>query len=169
LKYQAPLPRPSRADGTALPALLAAVLAAMVALQFVLPQEESRSAVPHRSVVRRTVTGGPSLSIADPILLRDALFAPARGRGKSAGAGPLDGAVFVGVVRGRGFARAVLQEADGGAASVSLGGKYHGWKLVSLDDANAVFIRDGIRHSAPIARGAIASAPSFQPRLPYEQ
>ncbi len=169
LKFQAPLPRPSRADGTALPALLAAVLLGMAPLQFALPDEEVRSEGAGRAVVPRATATSVGLALADPVIFRDALFAPARGRGKSAGSGPLDGAAFVGVVRGRGFARAVIQGAGGDASSVPLGGSYRGWRLVSLTDSSAVFIRDGIRHSAAITRGVIATAPSFQPRLPYEQ
>lgn len=171
LKYQAPLPRPSRADGTALPALLAALLAVMVVLQFALPPAEDPIFVPGRAAAPKLTAEGLSLSLADPVILRSALFAPGRARGSSAagGIGPLDGARFVGVVRGRGFARAVLQGADGEATSVSMGGDYRGWRLVSLGNDNAVFIRDGIRHRAAIASGAIEPASSFQPRFSNEQ
>jgi hypothetical protein len=171
LKYQAPLPQPSRADGTALPALLSALLAVMVLLQFALPPAEDPIFVPGRAATPQLTAEGLSLSLADPVILRSALFAPGRARGQTsaAGTGPLDGARFVGVVRGRGFARAVLQTAEGEAASVSVGTSYHGWRLISLRNDNAVFIRDGIRHTAIIGRGANAPASSFQSRFSNEQ
>jgi hypothetical protein len=173
LKYQAPLPRPSRAEGTALPALLTVVLVAMLVLQFILPDEDALVDPPRRTIMPRPSSDGVSIAIADPVLFSASLFAPSRGRGKMAdkvaGKGPLDGATFVGVVRGQGFARAVLQEPGGGSASVALGSRYRGWRLVSLTNATAIFSRNGIRHIASINGRTIAEDPRFAQRPSNEQ
>ena len=78
------------------------------------------------------------------------------------GIGSMVGAVFAGVVKGRGFARAVLQEASGEAVSVPVNGSFHGWRLIALNNENATFVRDGIRYVAPIGRGVIAADTDFQ-------
>jgi hypothetical protein len=156
LKFQAPLSRPSRADRTLLPAVLSALLALMVALQFALPAANPLLSEAGRLVQPRLAAQVAGIAVADPVILQRALFAPGRGGGKAAGVGPLDGAAFVGIVRGRGFARAVLQRPDGQAASIPVGGGYRGWRLVALGQERAVFIRDGVRYAAPIARGVIA-------------
>jgi hypothetical protein len=169
LKFPAPLPRPNRADRTLLPALLAVLLLFMVVLQFAFPAQNESVIAPTRLVLPKLEALEPSLALADPIILRNALFAPGRGGGKSTGTGPLDGAAFVGIVRGRGFARAVLQPGEGQAVSVPVGGAYRGWKLVSLNGSDALFMRDGIRHTATIVRGAIENSPNLQPQLANEQ
>ncbi len=169
LRFPAPLPRPNRADRTLLPALLAVLLLFMIALQFVFPAQTESVIAPARLVLPKQDAIGPSLALADPVILRNALFAPGRGGGKSTGTGPLDGAAFVGVVRGSGFARAVLQPGEGQAVSVPVGGVYRGWKLVSLNGSNALFSRDGIRHTATIARGVIENSLNLQPQLASEQ
>ena len=157
LKFPALLPRPNRADRSVLPALLTALLALMVGLQFFLPEEAEPQFLPGRAVV--PIVGGQAspLFLADPAIVNNALFAPGRGRGKTAAIGPLDGATFVGVVRGKGFARAVLQQPDGQAVSVPVGGSYRGWRLISLVNANATFMRDNVRHRVAVARGAIVT------------
>ena len=157
LKFQAPLPLPNRADGSVLPAILAVVLAALVVAQFMIADVAEQSLVPGRVVVPNTGEQGVSVSVADPAIIRNALFAPARGAGISAGTGPLDGAIFAGVVKGRGFARAVLQQANGEAVSIPVNGSFHGWKLAALNNENATFVRDGIRYIAPIGRGVISA------------
>ena len=162
LKFQAPLPLPNRADGSVLPAILAVVLAALVAAQFMIGDVAEQPLVPGRTIVPKIGEQGVTVSVADPVIIRNALFAPARGAGISAGTGPLDGAVFAGVIKGRGFARAVLQEASGEAVSVPVNGSFHGWRLIALNNENATFVRDGIRYVAPIGRGVIAADTDFQ-------
>jgi hypothetical protein len=169
LKFPAPLPLPNRADGSVLPAILAVVLAVLILAQFMIVDVAEQPAVAGRNIVAKTAEQRVSISVADPVILRNALFAPARGAGGSVGAGPLDGAVFAGVVRGRGFARAVLQQASGDAVSVPVNGSYHGWKLVALNNENATFVRDGIRYVAQIGRGVISANTDFQSERDIEE
>jgi hypothetical protein len=147
------------------------VLLSLVALQFMLPAQDDQIAfVPGRSHLPSSSEDGASLSIADPAILQNAMFAPARAAGgTSASSAALDGARLVGVVRANNFARAVMQSPDGETNSVTVGGLYRGWRLASLSGDSAVFIRDGIRHNATIARGAIETVSSFQPRPLNEQ
>lgn len=163
LKFPAPLPLPSRADRSIFPALLAALLVLMIVIQFALRDEPEQLLVPGRVVVPRANAVAASAFVADPVITGNPLFAPGRGRGEQAGTGPLDGAVFVGIVRGRGFANAVLQQPDGQAVTVPVGRTYRGWRLVSLVNANATFVRDNAKYRATIARGAIVAERVNQP------
>jgi hypothetical protein len=132
-----------------MPALLCGVLVLMIALQFALPVGDELPAEVRRVVPLRSAQGQTSLVVPDPIILRSALFSPGRGGGAGgtnvAATGPLDGAAPVGMVRGRGFARAVLQQSDGSAVSIPVGGRYRGWTLVKLSASDAVFTREGER------------------------
>jgi hypothetical protein len=174
LKLPALPPRPSRADQTLLPALLAAVLVLMVALQFAMPVDKEMPAAVRRVVPARLAQTPLSLVVPDPVILRSALFSPsraARGGGANvAASGPLDGAIVVGMVRGRGFARAVVQERDGNAVSVPVGGRYRGWRLVALTSGNAVFSQDGKRVVMSFTTGQVLpSNEGFQPRRTNEE
>lgn len=140
--------------------MLAALLAVMIALQFLLVEEEALPVLPGRTVVPQASAQTAGITIADPVIQRAALFAPTRGEGGTAGSGPLDGAAFVGVVTVRGSARAVLQTIDGDAVSVPVRGSFRGWRLVRLTQDSAAFVRDGVRHVAPIARGIIIDNPA---------
>ena len=170
MKFQVRFPRPSRDNGTLLPALLAGVLVLMVALQFALPAEvelplQIGQAAPARLAVREV-----SRVVPDPIIARSALFAPGRGGGGNvASAGPLDGAVAVGMVRGRGFARALLQQSDGSAVSVPVGGGYRGWRLAGLNKDYAIFTRDGERIAMPFTNGNVEPGRAFPNQQANEQ
>lgn len=174
MKLPALPPRPNRDNGTILPALLAALLVLMIALQFALPAEldlpsEGKGVVPLKlspTAVNRV--------IPDPLILRDALFSPGRsavaGAKVAGGSGPLDGAVVVGMVRARGVARAIVQQADGSAVSVSVGGRYRGWRLLSITAGNAVFSRDGERLSLAFTTGQLLPSDNgFQPARTNEE
>lgn len=174
MKLPALPPRPSRADQTLLPALLAAVLVLMVALQFALPVEDELPAAMRRVVPARLAQTGVNRVVPDPVILRSALFSPSRAAGGGganvAASGPLDGAIVVGMVRGRGFARAVVQEPGGGAVSVPVGGRYRGWRLVALGASNAVFSRDGKREVMSFTTGQVLpNNNDFQPRRTNEE
>ena len=71
------IPRPERADGTVLAALLAVLLALMLAAQLVLPQD--RPAVPDvpPATLRSGPVSVPAIS-ADPVLARRSIFQPTR-------------------------------------------------------------------------------------------
>jgi hypothetical protein len=155
-----------------MPALLCGVLVLMLALQFALPVDEELPAEVRRVVPARLAQSEVSRVVPDPIILRSALFSPGRGGGGAnvAAAGPLDGAVVVGMVRGRGFARAVLQQSDGSPVSVPVGGSYRGWRLVALTPGNAVFSKEGERVAMAFTSGQILPNDNgFQPRRTNEE
>jgi hypothetical protein len=155
-----------------MPALLCGVLVLMLALQFALPVDEELPAEVRRVVPARMAQSEVNRVVPDPIILRSALFSPGRGGSGAnvAAAGPLDGAVVVGMVRGRGFARAVLQQSDGSPVSVPVGGSYRGWRLVALKPGNAVFSKEGERLAMAFTSGQILPNSSrFQPRRTNEE
>ena len=162
LKFQAPLPLPNRADRSILPAILVVVLGALVAAQFMFVEPVDQPITPGRFVVPAVGQQDVSQSSADPIILGRAIFAPGRGAGVSASTEPLYGARFAGITKVRGFARAVLQAADGGAVSIPLGGRYRGWKLTRLNENYATFVKDGTRFDAPMSRGLANTDTDFQ-------
>jgi hypothetical protein len=148
------------------------VLVLMFALQFALPVGDELPAEVRRVVPARLAQSEVGRVVPDPIILRSALFSPARGGGGGnvAAVGPLDGAVVVGMVRGRGFARAVLQETNGTAVSVPLGGNYRGWRLAALSGGNAVFTKEGERVALAFTSGQILPNDNgFQPRRTNEE
>ncbi len=164
MKFQARFPRPSRDSGTLLPALLSGVLALMVALQFALPAEVELPLQIGQAVPARIATSEVARVVSNPVIMRNALFTPSRGGsggGNVATAGPLDGAVVVGTVRGRGFARALLQQSDGSSIAVPLGGGYRGWRLAGLNRDAAIFTRDGERIAMPFTTGIVEANRSF--------
>jgi hypothetical protein len=156
-----------------MPALLCGVLVLMLALQFALPGDSELPPEVRRVVPARLAQTQVGLVVPDPVILSSALFSPSRGGGSgsvAAAVGPLDGAVVVGMVRGRGFARAVLQESDGGAVSVPVGGRYRGWRLMALSQGNAVFSKEGERIALAFTSGAnVPNQGGFQPRRTNEE
>ena len=172
MKFQARFPRPSRDSRTLLPALLSAVLALMVALQFALPAEVELPPRIGQTVPARITASEVARVVSNPVILRNALFTPGRGGGgigNVATAGPLDGAVVVGTVRGRGFARALLQQSDGSSVAVPLGGGYRGWRLAGLNRDSAIFTRDGERVAMPFTNGSVGPNPVFPKQQANEE
>lgn len=171
MKFLATLPFPNRADATLLPTWLAALLVLMAALQFALPSGVEFSQGPARVVAQRLPERIVARHVPDGVIISRALFTPARGGGvKQAGAGPLDGATPVGGVRGKGFARAIIQQASGAVVSLNIGQSYHGWRLTGLTRGSAIFIRDGKRLAIPFsAGGAVQSDSYYQPRQVEER
>jgi len=159
LKLPALPPLPSRDDRTLLPALLAALLVLMMAIQFALPVAEELPSDARRVVPSGSVEAVVGRVVADPVIVRNALFSPSRGSAASAAAGvgngPLGGATVVGMVRVGKVARAIIQQADGMAVSVAVGGVYRGWTLVALSTTRARFLRDGERLAMDFTNGAI--------------
>ncbi|MEK6638398.1 MAG: hypothetical protein AABY88_09980 [Pseudomonadota bacterium] len=156
-----------------MPALLCGVLVLMLALQFALPTGDELPIEVRRVAPARLAQREVDRVAADPVILRNALFSPGRGGGGGgnvAATGPLDGAAVVGMVRGRGFARAILQQSDGSAVSISVGGNYHGWRLIGLSQGNAIFNKEGERIAMAFTGGRILpNENGFQPRRTNEE
>ena len=165
MKYQVRLPRPSRAEATLLPAVLGGSLALMAALQFALPVEDELPVSTAATVRRLVAPLETSRAVADPVILANALFSPAR-IGKQSDAksdtGPMDGARVVGSVQTRGFARALLQTSDGSAVTVAVGGRYRGWRLIGLNPTNAIFRRGGVTLPMPFGAGAVVQNNNYE-------
>ena len=169
MKLLALPPLPSRDNRTLLPALLAAVLVLMIALQFALPVDDELASDARRVVPSDGVDAAIGRVVPDPVILRSALFSPSRSSAANGaatvGKGPLGGAAVVGAVRVAGRARAVIQQSDGTAISVAVGGRYQGWTLISLSSTAALFLRDGERLMMAFTNGAILpNTNGFQPR-----
>lgn len=166
------IPRPERAEGTVLAALLAVLLALMLVAQFVLPQD--RPAAP--DVPPAGLRGGPvaiAAVSADPVLARRSIFQPVRigsGAAASAAQGPLDGATPAGIVRVRGAARLVLQTPDGSSVTLRPGQSWQGWRLIAIGSDEVRFARGS--ETVTLGLGAPSdpysypgySAPAYDPR-----
>lgn len=168
------IPRPERAEGTVLAALLAVLLALMLVAQGVLPQDRPTPPdVPPVGLRDGPVTI-PAVS-ADPVLARRSIFTPAQsGAGGAGGAaaatGPLDGAVPAGIVRVRGAPRLVLQTPDGSNVTLRPGQSWRGWRLIGIGTDEARFARGG--ETITLGLGAATdpysypgyAAPAYDPR-----
>ncbi len=153
LKSPVSIPRPASADGTWLPAVLAALLGLLALARLVLP---SPVELPDAGVIRPLRL--PPLVVApvtaDPEIVSRPLFAPGR---RDAGVGgvadkgaALEGARAVGFIRVRGAARAFLQAPDGSVAAVSPGSLYKGWRIVGVDRREVIALRGAETVRLPI-------------------
>lgn len=161
---------PSRADGTLLPALLAAVLAVAALLQFALTDGV---ALPPTGPVG---VGAPVSPVADPVprgipgaVLARPLFAPSATSGGGGGgaadaapADPLGGAQIAGSI-GVGRTRVAIVTLPGGRLRrVGIGGVIAGWRLVALTDEGAVLARGRERLRRGFASGDLPAAQTTQ-------
>jgi hypothetical protein len=170
------IPRPERAEGTVLAALLAVLLALMLMAQFVLPAERpDPPAVPPAGLGAAPVS--LSAATADPALSRRSIFRPTRLAASSApGApiGPLDGASPVGVVKVRGAARLILQTPGGTAVTLRPGQSWQGWRLVAIGTDSVRFARGSesvtLDIGAAVSNSYSGTYPSYDPRAdrPYQ-
>jgi hypothetical protein len=163
------IPRPERAEGTVLAALLVALLSVMLIVQFMLPQE--RPAVP--GVPPAALRAGPAqigAVSADPVLARRSIFQATRLAGASAAGapvGPLDGAIPAGIVRVRGAARLVLQTPDGKSVTLRPGQSWQGWRLLSIGRDDVRFRRGGENVTLGLGANDSFSYPEYAP-IPYD-
>ena len=164
-----PIPRPERADGTVLAALLATLLALLMVAQFLLPSD--RPAAPEvPPAALQTVSVAIAAISPDPALARRSIFQPTRLAGGSAeGAGvpggPLDGAAPAGIVRVRGAARLVLQTPSGGSVTLRPGQSWQGWRLLAIGTEEVRFARGS--ETVTLGLGAATdsySYPGYDPR-----
>lgn len=168
LKLRFPLPRPTRANRSVLPACCAAVLAAAIGVQLALT-----GAV---ELPQRGWSGGgarwtmPEIGAVpvDPTLRAVPIFAPDRTSVTGAAAGaPLGGAVVAGSVSVRGQVHAILQKGDGSIVRLPLGGRFAGMRLIGLSGDGATFLAGGKPLRVPF--GATAVAPANQAEIEEEQ
>jgi len=163
LRYRFPLSSPRRADGTVLPAVLAALLALAFAAQLVWAGDEADlPPVLAVSAARANFAAPAVMPVAVPaVVFERPLFAPrqsltATATATAAAPPALGGAVVAGTATIRGRTFAVVRRADGTVANVALGGRVGGWRLVALGQDGAVFVRSGER--LQVAYGAQAAA-----------
>jgi len=167
---------PSRAEQTLLPASLCTALVALLIFQLFTPPGEALSAALLTGTVVQPVA--PPLNpqpidyrVADPLILTDALFDPARagGLGDNAVAGPIGGALPVGIIRNQGIARVVMQQADGKPLSLRIGQAYRGWRLAGIGEDQIAFYRDGRTLRLPISGSPQDAAGSERNQLADER
>jgi hypothetical protein len=165
------IPRPERAEGTVLAALLALLLALMLAAQFVLPAERPEApAVPPAATSPAPAT--IAAASADPALSRRPIFRATRLAGAGADrsgvpAGPLDGASPVGVIKVRGAARLILQTPDGKSVTLRPGQSWQGWRLVAIGADDVRFVRGGERVTLAVG-AAESNYPGYLPPGAYD-
>lgn len=161
-----PIPRPERAEGTVLAALLAALLALMVVTQLLLPPEPpALPDVPPAAL--RGGTAGIAAVTVDPVLSERSIFLPvsrgAAGGGDAAATGPLEGATPAGIVRVRGAARVVLQTPGGGSVTLRPGQAWRGWRLVAIGRDEVRFARGTETVTLGLGADTRSSYPGFAP------
>lgn len=161
LKLPASIPLPRRADRTLLPAVLTALLAAMLLGQLLMP---SAVVLPDAQIgrpMRLAPLAVPRIAV-DPEILARPLFAPNRrddGEAVVSKASPLEGARAVGVIIARGAARVFLQDPDGTVSRIGIGGVYRGWRLVRITP-NPTFMRGNESVVLPVAASVPPVAPA---------
>lgn len=164
LRFRPALPaRPSRADGTLLPAMLAGVLLLVLLTQFVLtdtvPLPEGGPVGAGALMPRLSdpaARGVPAAVLSRPI------FAPsdtvADGSEGEASGDPLGGAAVVGSI-GIGRARVAMVTEAGRIRRVGIGGSIAGWRLAAITPDGVVLTRGGERLERPFAAGTLPDAP----------
>ena len=153
----------ARASNILLPAVLAALLALLAAFQLFVGGDNPFPASFGRVIMPRIQSRAPPKVTIDPVLARASIFTPVRSKalgGVSASLGPLGDAVPVGVTRGRGFVRVVLQCADGRVLTVPVGGAYRGWRVAAVAGDGVRFIGTGGSVLIPLAARALSAAQS---------
>jgi hypothetical protein len=135
--------RPNRTERTLLPAGLAAVLLALLLLQFSLPDAFTLPDVAMGRLSPVPVRRIDPVAAASVITER-ALFSPGRsleGGATDSATAPLGGANAIGYAINRGSARLFLQDGNGKLHTLAIGGVYRDWQLVRLTPESALFAR----------------------------
>ncbi|WP_419827473.1 hypothetical protein [Sphingomonas sp.] len=158
MKYRLPFPRPRRDDGTLPPALAAAVLAAMLLLQLVVPRAVT---LPEPGVVRPFALEPARLTALAPdaAILARPLFAARVAAGPAVVEGPVGGARAIGVVVRGGARNGFVQAPDGTVVSLAPGASYRGWRLVGVRATVLLFRRGGETATLPVTAGASPTQP----------
>ena len=167
--------RPRRNEGTILPAALAALLMAALALQFAFVRADTSELEPG-AVARAGRTTGPppevALAAVQPVIEARPIFAPNRsGAGSggdgaaSAAADPLAGATVAGAWSVGHRAYLVLRLPNGLSRTLSAGQSASGWHLAAITATGARFVQAGKSILVPFGASApAAAAPSADPK-----
>lgn len=165
MRFQFPLSFPNRADRTVLPAALASALALAFGLQLIwtssepdLPPVMAVGAARSNAAIPRIAPTAPSSAI-----LERPLFAPRQSAVVANGAPPpmFGGAMVAGTVSIRGRTFAVVRRPNGAVSNLSVGGSLGGWRLVSLSQQAAVFVKGAERRE--VAYGSQPTQASEEP------
>lgn len=163
MKFRFPLSLPNRADGTLLPGILVALLAAALGVQLWAANAEPDLPPVLAVGATRLVTAIPTIAPvkAARVIFDRPLFAPRQAMTAATGFGQplvLGGASVAGMVSVRGRSYAVIRRANGEVSNLAIGGLVNGWRLVSLRADGAAFVKDSVRQD--IAYGAAAIRPT---------
>jgi len=159
------IPRPERAEGTVLAALLAALLVVMLIAQGLLPPDRPVVADLPPVILRAGDVAAAPVT-ADSVLARRSIFQPTRLAGADGGAGPaapLDGAIPAGVIRVRGAARLVLQTPEGNSITLRTGQSWRGWRLVRIGSDEVRFARGSETVTLGLGADNSYSYPGYAP------
>ena len=169
MKSRYVLPRPNRADGTAVPAACAGVLVMLAGLQFALI---GNAPLPEASVI------GGGVRVDMPQIAGQALpeglagtsiFSPERTQAatSAATAAPLGGYSIAGTVRVGRRTLAVVQAPTGAILRQPVGAMIAGWRVRALGPDGALLQRGSERMT--VAYGAAATAPASETTETEEQ
>lgn len=145
LKHRFRLSLPHASNGTLVPALLAATLAALAIVQCAFPQGD-QEALPVAPMAPVTRFGPLEISpvSASPAIVAGNLFAPSRGSAAMAGADtPLGGATIAGTIRVGSRLFAIVSEPSGVVHRISTGASIAGWRVGALFQDHVRLSREG--------------------------
>lgn len=148
MKLQFPLAIPTRANGALVPALCAAMLALLAALQFALTSDIELPEQGWSGGAARAEMPQIAGRSTPPILRTASIFSPTRtaqGEGTTGAALQLGGAAVAGTITVRGRSYAVVQRPDGQLIRLPVGGRLGGMQLIALLPEGAVFMAEGKR------------------------
>jgi hypothetical protein len=127
-----------------LPFLLVPVLTGMAVLQLAFP--ERIELPPGGSVARIDLAAQPMVTVPAQLATRDLFTPPAKTDRPDGPSDPLDGAVIAGVVQKGRLRLGIVHLASGAVRYVAVGGAVAGWRLASLDQAQARLTRGHGQH-----------------------
>lgn len=159
-RFQIPAPR--RADGTLLPALLAALLLAGLVAQMLFVRDEAAStetAAPSRGIAVAARSAPVIAARPTPrSVLANPMFAPRRAVVNAPPQDALVGAQVVGSWSVAGRANLVLRQADGRSRTMRVGDAVNNWTLVAITPSAARFVQNGHKLVVPVGASVPATA-----------
>lgn len=130
----------------------------MLVLQFVIPRQ---LVLPEAGVVHpfALVPARPAALGSQPTNASRPLFGSAAAGSVDVADAPVGGAIAIGVLARGGTSIGFLQAPDGSVASLSAGGDYHGWRLVTVGSTAILFRRGAETVALPVISHAAAVVP----------